>query len=434
MDKQTLSNYGWIVIAVLVLAVMIALATPFGKYVESGVRSTTAGLFETSEKALNVVGMSAEGEKQNIINEIPEGAIFTHSDGTPADINNLQQGDIFIYDGYEYHYMQKCYVSYETADYDWDNDETIYIKVTRWKNISDEGWGCCAIDENASNFAEFCDIIFKKPLINLDYAFYECANLVSVPKIPNTVTSMEYTFAACTSLVEIKNIPNNITCLNATFTNCTSLVSVPKLPDSILDLTDAFNGCSSLKNLYNLPSNLHCLLRTFSQCSSLVSIPKIPDSTTELQGAFHKCTSMTQAPALPKNAQSLYCAFQYSGIVVTPQIPDKVTNMGYTFYGCENLIDASNIIFPEGTKNLDSTFKNCTNLIKAPIIPSQIYETTYTFANCKSLTGTIIINATKIHYYRWMFDGTVLPIILTGSSTQLQDFANTSSAQNITIK
>ena len=30
MDKETLSNYGWIVICVLVLAVMIALATPFG--------------------------------------------------------------------------------------------------------------------------------------------------------------------------------------------------------------------------------------------------------------------------------------------------------------------------------------------------------------------------------------------------------------------
>ena len=59
MDKNTLSNYGWIVIAVLVLAVMIALATPFGKYIESGVKSTTEGLFETSEKAMNVVGMTA---------------------------------------------------------------------------------------------------------------------------------------------------------------------------------------------------------------------------------------------------------------------------------------------------------------------------------------------------------------------------------------
>ena len=32
MDKETLSNYGWVVICVLVLVVMIALATPFGKY------------------------------------------------------------------------------------------------------------------------------------------------------------------------------------------------------------------------------------------------------------------------------------------------------------------------------------------------------------------------------------------------------------------
>lgn len=59
MDKETLSNYGWIVICVLVLAVMIALATPFGTYIKSGVENTTAGLFDTQESALNVVGMTA---------------------------------------------------------------------------------------------------------------------------------------------------------------------------------------------------------------------------------------------------------------------------------------------------------------------------------------------------------------------------------------
>ena len=58
MDKNTLSNYGWIVIAVLVLSVMIALATPLGSFIEQGVRSTITGLFDTSEKAMNVVGMT----------------------------------------------------------------------------------------------------------------------------------------------------------------------------------------------------------------------------------------------------------------------------------------------------------------------------------------------------------------------------------------
>ena len=38
MDKETLSNYGWVVICVMVLAVMIALATPFGEYIRDGVK------------------------------------------------------------------------------------------------------------------------------------------------------------------------------------------------------------------------------------------------------------------------------------------------------------------------------------------------------------------------------------------------------------
>ena len=38
MHKEMLSNYGWIVICVLVLSVMIALATPFGIYVNNAVR------------------------------------------------------------------------------------------------------------------------------------------------------------------------------------------------------------------------------------------------------------------------------------------------------------------------------------------------------------------------------------------------------------
>ena len=53
MDKETLSNYGWVVICVLVLVVMIALATPFGKYIAEAVKNTTKALFQVSEGALN---------------------------------------------------------------------------------------------------------------------------------------------------------------------------------------------------------------------------------------------------------------------------------------------------------------------------------------------------------------------------------------------
>ena len=60
MDKETLSNYGWVVICVLVLVVMIALATPFGNYIAQAVKHTTEGLFGASQKALNN-GLSQAG-------------------------------------------------------------------------------------------------------------------------------------------------------------------------------------------------------------------------------------------------------------------------------------------------------------------------------------------------------------------------------------
>lgn len=52
MDKETLSNYGWVVIATLVLVVMIALATPFGNFIADAVKSTVQGLFDVNNNAL----------------------------------------------------------------------------------------------------------------------------------------------------------------------------------------------------------------------------------------------------------------------------------------------------------------------------------------------------------------------------------------------
>lgn len=40
MDKNTLSHYGWIVMLILILSVMLALATPFGLFVARGFEAT----------------------------------------------------------------------------------------------------------------------------------------------------------------------------------------------------------------------------------------------------------------------------------------------------------------------------------------------------------------------------------------------------------
>ena len=103
MDKETLSNYGWIVICVMVLAVMIALATPFGGFIRDAVWSTTNGLFDTGENALNVIkpvptnlwnanwtygkGISTTAGK--------EGTEFSYSWGCSSDFVDVKPGTTY---------------------------------------------------------------------------------------------------------------------------------------------------------------------------------------------------------------------------------------------------------------------------------------------------------------------------------------------------
>ena len=74
MDKETLSNYGWIVICVLVLAVMIALATPFGTFVSEAVQSTTKGLFDVNKSALDSTGLITIDNQEFDVPDMNHGA------------------------------------------------------------------------------------------------------------------------------------------------------------------------------------------------------------------------------------------------------------------------------------------------------------------------------------------------------------------------
>ena len=82
MDKETLSNYGWIVICVLVLAVMIALATPFGSFIAGAVENTTEGLFGASQKAMNQTGLLNIADQ-----EMEHGATVNGGGETTPDTN-----------------------------------------------------------------------------------------------------------------------------------------------------------------------------------------------------------------------------------------------------------------------------------------------------------------------------------------------------------
>ena len=405
MDKNTLSNYGWIVIAVLVLSVMIALATPFGNFIKLGIESTTAGLFNTSESALNVVGMSAKNDDNGDSKDemgtdnnsgtstptidhngtrIPEGATYTQADGTvlnagdefPSTVND---GDIYVYDDYEYKY-NFCY-----SGSNWITPGASY-KVT---STTLNGWGVRVLNTNKTEYGAILESINSKPITNMDNTFSACYDLTTAPAIPNNVTSMMYTFTHCTSLTTAPDMSN---------------------ANNLTNMTRTFYGCTALSNASEdivIPSNVENMTHTFSECKNLTIAPAIPNNVTNMEGTFYECNSLTDI----------------SNLI----IPDNVTSLLYTFAKCNSLTDISNLIIPDGVTNMSSAFWNCISLTSVPTIPSSVTHMVSTFMGCTSLTGNVTINANPT-YYETSFrnvDFTAQNLTLVGNSTKLDTLGAT---------
>lgn len=55
MDKNTLSSYGWIVVLILILSVLLAFMTPLGSFIAGGFKSITGGFIDTNNVAMEQV-------------------------------------------------------------------------------------------------------------------------------------------------------------------------------------------------------------------------------------------------------------------------------------------------------------------------------------------------------------------------------------------
>lgn len=264
MDKETLSNYGWIVICVLVLAVMIALAGPFGTFVAGAVKSTTAGLFGVNQNALGAAGIEIgdqafancehlETEIRNATADysgdtcckacgavlstgkyvIPEGAVYyvgvgntklgdytgatatyTAGDGFPATVSD---GDVYVCGDYEYRYNMQIARADTTPD--WTSAPT------------QNGWSVRVRDYIKSSYGEILNTINGKNVTNATFTFYGCSILVESPAIPDTINYMWGTYHSCGKLTTVPaKINQNVTSVGFIFENCTSLTGNIEIP------------------------------------------------------------------------------------------------------------------------------------------------------------------------------------------------------------
>ena len=189
-------------------------------------------------------------------------------------------------------------------------------------------------------------LIIEEGVTNIGYrAFYNCSNLKTAI-FPASLGRMERPFEG-TGLETVVFAEGTEQISSSVFLDCTKLTSV-SLPESLQVINQsAFEGCTSLTNI-SLPQ----------------SLKRINDS------AFKGCTSLKDV-----------------------ELPDGLTDIGYmAFAGCTSLTD---IRIPPEVKNLDATFRNCSNMKSVYIAADLSGASNSPFGGCRSLET--ILFADNVH-------------------------------------
>ena len=250
MDKETLSNYGWIVICVLVMVVMIAFATPFGSFISGAVQSTTKGLFDVNKSALNSTGLiniddqtfdvpdmnHGAGENGGNNNNnggynhaapelhpngvIPEGGTYTTAGGTVYNAGEAFPATVVTGDKYVYGDFTYCYNKCLNIFGMWMTDE------------SQNGWGVSS-NGDKEYYNPILETINNLPVTDMDGTFISRNLMIKAPEIPQYVNSMGGAFLNCKNLTEVPDIPAHVVNVANIFQGCSNLAQTVKMPCSV---------------------------------------------------------------------------------------------------------------------------------------------------------------------------------------------------------
>jgi hypothetical protein len=207
VDKETLSNYGWVVICVLVLVVMIALAGPFGRFISQAIKSTSDGLADVNNQALGSVNIDANIGKFDGIDSVNMDAGTYDANG-----NLLHTWDSLINEG-------KIKVN---------GEKLIYIDYTMEAHkliVSENITSCGGIDgeymygDGTIGTSPIKTIVFKNGLKTVSAeSFYYVYDVFIV--FPNSVTKFEENaFYETMSLISYKGNIYDLTNENQNWTN-----------------------------------------------------------------------------------------------------------------------------------------------------------------------------------------------------------------------
>ena len=241
---------------------------------------------------------------------------------------------------------------------------------------------------NCTTLAAISELTIPSSITNMSYMFYGCSNLGNISlTIPDSVTNMSYMFYNCRNINDASNIiigtgapKSKSTNMSTAFYQCTIMEQPPTiLSNNITDMSYAFQGCSKLKTPPRIPDGVTTLYYTFASCTALTYLYglTIPSSVTNMSYTFY-ATRITNLSFLT--------------------IPSNVTTLNRAFASCTELRDASSLIIPNNTTGLAYAFYYCTKLEKGPTIPSTVTDLYYTFSDDSALKEVTIniLNYTNV--------------------------------------
>jgi len=252
---------------------------------------------------------------------------------------------------------------------------------------------------------ELKEIIIPEGVTTIsDRAFHQCDNLEKII-IPNSVTSIgEFAFNGCLSLTNI-TISNGVTSIGShAFKGCSalSIVSFGKNVEEIGE--SAFADCNNLTSI-TMPNKVSVIAHsTFKGCDSLISINL--SNVVEIKPyAFSGCSDL-KSIYIPTSVTSIdSTAFENCNALEGVYITDLVAWCGIDFSGFSfeghplmyakklylNNELVTNLVIPDGVKQIKSkAFFNC-ETIKSVIVPSSIVSIgAAAFSGCTSLESISI--------------------------------------------
>lgn len=105
---------------------------------------------------------------------------------------------------------------------------------------------------------------------DLSYTFYGCKAMTDASAIPGGVTTMSNCFNGCSFLSKAPTIGSNVLeNMEYAFYNCSYMETVPMIPESVENIAYAFYGCSYIESAPDVPPNVKHMAGCFAKCGKV---------------------------------------------------------------------------------------------------------------------------------------------------------------------